>query len=212
MLIITGIIVTKTALLVLLIAEVLNNQTLRWISKPVASAGIIIAAIGYGALETTYGLTMVTAFVLSFSGDIFLIPKKRLTFMLGLLSFGIAHIVFSTAFIILGIDMVWTFACAVLITFFIFPAGKWLYPHLSKDTRIPIWLYLLVIGIMVSLAGGCTFAGGPVTIMIGAVLFAISDIAVARNKFVAPGLSNKLWGLPLYFLAQHILASTIGFI
>ncbi len=212
MLIITGITVTITALIVLLIAEAQNRQTLRWIAKPIASAGFILAAIGYGAFDTTFGLVMLTAFVFSFFGDIFLIPKNRSTFMTGLLGFGLAHIAYSTAFVIFGIDIGWTLLSAVLITLFIVSIGRWLYPFLATNTRIPLWLYLLVIGIMVSLAGGCTLAGGPVTILTGAVLFAVSDIAVARNKFVAPGLSNKLWGLPLYYLAQHILASSVGMI
>jgi hypothetical protein len=35
-------------------------------------------------------------------------------------------------------------------------------------------------------------------------------MAVARNRFVAPGVVNRMWGLPLYYLAQVLLASTAG--
>ncbi|NNF09333.1 MAG: lysoplasmalogenase, partial [Acidimicrobiia bacterium] len=44
----------------------------------------------------------------------------------------------------------------------------------------------------------------------GASLFIASDIAVARNTFVAPGYANKLWGLPLYYGGQLLLAWAAG--
>ena len=44
----------------------------------------------------------------------------------------------------------------------------------------------------------------------GAVSFYASNISVARNQFVAPGRVNRMWGLPLYYLAQVLLASTAG--
>lgn len=44
----------------------------------------------------------------------------------------------------------------------------------------------------------------------GAALFYLSDLAVARHRFVAPGPENKLIGLPLYYAAQLILASTVN--
>jgi hypothetical protein len=41
---------------------------------------------------------------------------------------------------------------------------------------------------------------------VGALLFYLSDFAVARDKFVAPGFWNGAWGLPFYFVAQLNLA------
>jgi len=34
------------------------------------------------------------------------------------------------------------------------------------------------------------------------VAFLASDLAVARDRFVAAGASNRIVGLPLYYLAQ----------
>jgi hypothetical protein len=36
-----------------------------------------------------------------------------------------------------------------------------------------------------------------------------SDVAVARDRFVVRSLANSLWGLPLYFVAQLLLAWTV---
>ncbi|MFZ1909551.1 MAG: lysoplasmalogenase family protein [Burkholderiales bacterium] len=47
-------------------------------------------------------------------------------------------------------------------------------------------------------------------VLLGAVLFAASDVAVARDRFVARGFRNKAWGSPAYYLAQLILAWSVA--
>ena len=45
----------------------------------------------------------------------------------------------------------------------------------------------------------------------GAVLFFVSDLAVARDRFIARTFANKAWGLPLYFSGQLLIAwSLVG--
>jgi hypothetical protein len=39
------------------------------------------------------------------------------------------------------------------------------------------------------------------------VAFYLSDLSVARDRFIAPSIENKVWGWPLYFGAQMVLAS-----
>jgi hypothetical protein len=36
--------------------------------------------------------------------------------------------------------------------------------------------------------------------------FYLSDLAVARDRFVARAFVNRLWGLPLYYAAQILFA------
>ena len=45
---------------------------------------------------------------------------------------------------------------------------------------------------------------------VGAGLFIVSDVAVARQTFVQPGFVNRLWGLPLYYGGQLLLAWAAG--
>jgi uncharacterized membrane protein YhhN len=40
----------------------------------------------------------------------------------------------------------------------------------------------------------------------GAVLFFVSDVAVARDRFVEPSWKNRAWGLPAYYAGQLLLA------
>ena len=86
---------------------------------------------------------------------------------------------------------------------------RWLGPHVG-DMAGPVVVYVVVITVMVVMAFGAFGAGATALIPIGAVLFYASDIAVARNQFVAPGVVNRVWGVPLYYLAQLLLASTAG--
>lgn len=74
----------------------------------------------------------------------------------------------------------------------------------------PVVAYLIVITAMVVMAVAAFGAGATALIPIGAILFYASDIAVARNQFVAPGIVNRVWGLPLCYFAQVLLATTAG--
>ena len=71
-------------------------------------------------------------------------------------------------------------------------------------------VYMVVIGVMSTLACGVTAAGGPWAVAVGALAFTASDISVARDRFVRHEFLNRAWGLPLYYGAQLLIASTSG--
>ncbi|MFZ0493262.1 MAG: lysoplasmalogenase family protein, partial [Acidimicrobiia bacterium] len=81
----------------------------------------------------------------------------------------------------------------------------WLYPHLDRAMVGPVVAYVAVISVMVVTAAAST---APVVIL-GAVAFYFSDLSVARDRFVAPGFVNRVWGLPLYYGAQLLLAWSV---
>ena len=47
-------------------------------------------------------------------------------------------------------------------------------------------------------------------ILAGALAFYLSDLFVARHRFVQQGFSNRLAGLPLYYAGQFCLALSAG--
>jgi len=57
---------------------------------------------------------------------------------------------------------------------------------------------------------GWPYAIGAIALLAGAALFFVSDLAVARDRFVAPGFANRLWGLPAYYAGQLLIAWSIG--
>ncbi len=185
-----------------------------WIWKPLASAGFVFFALQEGAWLSVYGRVILAALVLSWFGDVFLIPESSTCFLLGLLFFLLAHVAFAAAFLIRGVQPAWTLgaACAVLIL--AVWIGRWLLPPIRRSSpgmRIPVLVYMAAISVMVSLAAGAAGFSHNFVILAGAIAFFVSDISVARDQFVAPGMINKLWGLPLYYAAQFLLAATVRF-
>lgn len=46
----------------------------------------------------------------------------------------------------------------------------------------------------------------------GAVAFYVSDVFVARDRFMKGGFVNRLVGLPLYYAGQFLIAFSLGFL
>ena len=84
-------------------------------------------------------------------------------------------------------------------------AAAWLWRP-AGSMRGPVLAYIAVIGAMVALAAGT----GEPRLLAGAALFYLSDLCVARDRFVRPGLPNRLVGLPLYYGAQALLATALA--
>lgn len=199
-----------TAVAALLWAELKSSRLGVWLIKPIASTLFIITALSAGALASCYGRLVLLGLLLSWLGDVFLIPKRQLFFIAGLGSFLLAHVAFSGAFLLQPLEVLpLTLAAAVTAVLAIIIL-RWLWPHLPRNLRPAVVSYLGVISLMVVLANGTTATMGP-QLAIGAVMFSVSDIFVARNRFVSQSVANKLWGLPLYYGAQLIFAlSTQG--
>lgn len=77
--------------------------------------------------------------------------------------------------------------------------------------QIPGFFYTLAMTLMTAAALSTAVGGsGPALLLgCGAVLYNLSDGAVVRERFVSASFANKLWGLPTYYLAQHILVGTM---
>jgi len=204
-----GDLMTALGLAGLLFGEWKDRPTWRAVSKPLASLGFIVAAIGFGAFESRYGRTVLSGLVLGAIGDVCLLGQAKKYFIAGLVSFLLGHVAYVAAFVSLPIAPLHAFvAAAAMVTVMAFIA-RWVFPH-APDMRIPIGIYMLVIAAMCVVAIGAGAAGAPWMIPVGAVMFTASDIAVVRDRFVAPGFVNRFWGLPLYYAAQLIIAWSIA--
>ncbi len=179
-----------------------------WIAKPVASTLFIAIAVSAGATATPFGQLILLGLVLSWLGDVFLIPKRQLFFIAGLASFLLAHVAYSAAFLLLPLTASSLGVGAIAMTIFAGIILRWLWPHLPQSMRPAVAAYVLAISLMVILAAG-TIADAGVALLTGAVLFAVSDVFVARERFVSSSIANRLWGLPLYYTAQLILALNV---
>lgn len=184
---------------------------LEWIVKPSAAATFIVASLASGALSSTWGTIMFVGFILAAGGDVLLIPKgAKLSFLGGLCSFLLGHVAYAVAFAVRGLDWVWAGLTLAICIAVGIPILRWLWPHVETKMRIPVAAYILVITSMVALAAGTHGARPNIALVIGAVGFYLSDISVAKDRFVGASFANRAWGLPLYFFSQLILATAVG--
>jgi uncharacterized membrane protein YhhN len=200
---------TAVALAALLSAEWRGSRAGVWAAKPLASLGFLWAAWAAGALDHAYGRWVFGALVLSFWGDVLLIPTARASFLAGLVSFLLGHLAYAAAFAVRGVSWGGVAAGAVAVVPAAAIALGWLRPHVEGAMRGPVVAYVVVISAMVLMAVGTVAAAGRPAIVVGAVMFYVSDLAVARQRFVARSFWNKSWGLPLYYGGQLVLASTV---
>lgn len=195
---------TTLALIVLLVGE-RSSDTLRNVAKPIASAGFLGVAFTSGALDTTYGSWIFLGLLLGAIGDVLLLGASRVAFLSGLVAFLLGHVGYITAFALLGLDgptalIVGSLALVVGSAVYV-----WLRPHLDRGMEIPVAVYIVVISAMVTLAAASTVP----LVIVAAVAFYLSDLSVARDRFVDSGFVNRLWGLPLYYGAQLLLAWSV---
>jgi len=195
-------IATLVGLAMLLAGERRQIPWLRYAGKPLASAGFLIIAVcahPYGSFATT----IVVGLALGAIGDVALLWKRG--FVLGLGAFLLGHAAYAVAVAQVVPVAQWLSPLAIVPIAAALGALAWLWPHLGA-MRAPVIAYVIAIAIMVIAA----IALGRPRFLAGAILFFASDLGVARDKFVAPGFSNRAWGLPAYYAGQLLIASSIA--
>jgi uncharacterized membrane protein YhhN len=208
--------VTVVLVLGLMGAEYRESQAGKWLFKPLASAGFLWAAVEAGAAHHLVGQIMLVGFALGWLGDVLLIPHDKRAFLAGLVAFLLGHVAFVAAFVVRGLDPALTGGVLLPLALVAAVVLKWLWPSLGR-MRGPVVAYVAVICAMVATAVGTALGvsasvGRPPSglLLVGALLFFVSDLAVARNRFVLPGFVNRAWGLPAYYGGQLLLALGSG--
>lgn len=195
---------TVAAVAVLVWAE-RREHHLRGPAKLLAATGFLIVVFSEGVPAGGVVALMAAGLVLSAFGDAFLLSDQTRWFMAGLASFLLAHIAYAAAFVASadrwGSPILSATVVGVGLT-----VGRWLLPHVESSLRMPVIAYMVVITAMVVASFGALASGSSVWVAVGAIGFWLSDLAVARQRFVTAAFANKAIGLPLYFAAQLMLA------
>lgn len=206
----TAMIVTGIACLVLVDTLLIGMNIVAASAKVIASAGFLAVAILGGALQSTYGKVLLSGLALSFAGDVFLIGDTQLAFLAGLGAFLLAHLAYVAAFAVNGINLRWLASAALPVTGLAIGIAMWLAPHTPPELTLPVRLYTIVISAMVIAAFGTRGKGGPALILVGALLFFLSDLSVAALRLVETDFPTYVWGLPLYYAGQLCLALSVS--
>jgi uncharacterized membrane protein YhhN len=187
--------------------------------KLIAASTFVVygaARIGPATIATTAaGGALFAALLFSWVGDALLIPRGKKGFFLGgLAAFLVAHLAYVPAFARRGIDgraMVASAAVAVVAAAVVL---RWLRPHVRGTMWRAVVAYVVVICVMLCTSIGAvahaaaTGVRAPSAILVvGTFLFWLSDLTIARERFVAPGYANRAVGIPLYFFAQLLIVA-----
>ena len=188
-----------------------ENQQQVYLFKPLTTILILmIALLAVDPVSSFYKWAIVAGLVLSLGGDIFLmLPQNR--FILGLVSFLLAHIVFTLAFASVEgfYTSLWLLAPLLAVGAIVFFGLLW--PYLGKY-KIPAAIYTLVIFIMAWQAAGYQIQAGNTSsllALIGSILFIFSDMILTLNHFRAPIRNARLIYMPAYYAALWLFAISV---
>lgn len=177
------------------------------LAKMTASTAVL-AVLGTGVSSwDVYAAWVLVALACSWIGDLALSYDTRRAFVVGLGAFATAHLAYIAAFAVRdGFDPAWFAVGAGIMVTVGLVVLRWLSPHRPRELALPLSAYVAIIGLMVAMAFSTHGAAPDGRIPLAAVLFAGSDILVARQQFVVRAPVNRLIGLPMYFVAQVLFA------
>ena len=201
----------------LLFAE--KKESLKGIllTKPFLSGLFIATALMQPYHTGPYFYLILAGLVFCFAGDICLaFFFNRKVFAAGLAFFLTGHVAYILAFFMTsGVNAgSWISLGAIsIISGYVFIRLR---PHLGPMMG-PVIAYIAIISIMVVGAASLVVrqdfsVPARALVMTGSVLFYVSDLFVARHRFVKKNIFNRYAGLPMYYAAQFMLAFSVGMI
>lgn len=213
------------ACVALVAAERLEARPMRAAAKLAASAAFVaVGLLAYAANRHTddpsraqLGHAIVTGLLLGAIGDACLLRAGKRWFLAGLVAFLLGHLAYVAGIAMVEPAELWPADAGWLAALPIcagLAALALLWPRLGS-LRLPVVAYVATISVMVVAAIACTRGAALPQpsrgrLLAGAALFFVSDLSVARDRFVAHTFTNKLWGLPAYYAGQLLFAWTLA--
>jgi uncharacterized membrane protein YhhN len=205
--------VLVVAVFLLIRAEVLEKRRQVYVLKPLSTLLVIaVAALSFlePARNRTYSIGVLLGLLLSLGGDVALMfQESRRAFTLGLGLFLLAHVAYTVVFTLLGRFSAWdALSIAALLA-----AGVGFYRLIQPTLgtmQVPVIAYIVVISVMVSRAASTLVSphfspGQAAMVTIGALLFYVSDVILAANRFWRPWRYHRI-SLAFYYSGQLLIA------
>ena len=175
-----------------------NKIELRFFTKPLLLPLLILIFITRLKSEKTQvDKLFLAGLVLSFFGDLFLLFQWG--FLPGLGSFLLAHVFYIISFRKKTQNSIWRF-WPIILGLFATTLLVFLFPYL-KEMKIPVIIYAVVIATMMYNA----LKTHNRNLIIGALLFLISDTLLSINLFLQPFMILNLLVMITYIAAQWFL-------
>ncbi|MFC2029802.1 lysoplasmalogenase [Chloroflexota bacterium] len=203
-------VLTAASAALFLSAHYLNLTLQLYIFKPLTMLFVILnALLARRPVSPRYRTLILLGLILSLAGDVLLIlPSDQ--FVLGLVSFLLAHIVYIAAFRT-GVEIPLSLPSTVPFIVFGILALAVLAPGLGQ-MALPVLAYVIVILVMAWQALGrwrATRRTGDLLAFAGALLFVLSDTVLAFNRFrfQFPALDVVVW--ISYVAAQWLISQSV---
>ncbi len=211
------VVILAVVLLTLLLSSEKQGRTPRGVYiKGSVSALFILTALIQPHPVSVYYHPILLGLIFGLVGDVCLALPGNRAFRVGLFAFLAGHIFYVWAFARLTQFGDWVSPVQLILFALSCGAFLWLRAHVGR-MMAPVMVYLIVITLM--LAGAWAVFRVPElgtmgrwTILIGAFCFYLSDLFVARHRFVTEEYLNRLIGLPLYYTGQFLLAFSVGLV
>lgn len=194
-------------------AEILGKQRQIYVLKPISTLLVIAVAL-LSSVEPvqnlTYTVGVIIGLLLSFGGDMALMfQEHRKAFIIGLALFLLGHIAYTVVFTLLGEFSTWDLLSAGMLV----AVGVSFYLLIRSNLgamQVPVIAYIVVISVMVNRAGSTLASpvfgvGQALMVLIGAVLFYISDVILAASRFWKLWEYNRI-SLGFYYGGQLLIA------
>lgn len=198
-----------------LVAVYLGCTTMRYVTKPLLMLLLLGWFVSYYLQDKRGRMLVIWALIFSWGGDVSLMftAMNELFFMLGLLSFLIAHIFYVQFFVRVKKQnrpgkpwnpvIVFLMLVYIGVLFYVLKPG-------TGDLKIPVLVYATVLGAMLLSAIHAFHFPAQLAgafCVTGAMLFVISDSVLALDKFYKPFKAAPLLVMTTYSLAQLLLVT-----
>jgi uncharacterized membrane protein YhhN len=184
---------------------------LHYALKPLTTLLIAGIALALPApISDSYRWLVVLGLLLSLAGDVFLMLPNDRYFLFGLASFLVAHLFFIGAYRTRG-GFGFTWWLALLYLAYAAALVYVLWPSIA-GVRIPVMVYASVLMVMGWQAAEMWLRWSDLSAlfaMLGAILFLLSDSALALNKFRAPIRQSSVIVMSTYWAAQLLIAWSV---
>lgn len=206
------------AVFLLIRAEIRGARKQSYLFKPTATLLVILVAMSAfldATSDPSFTCMILVGLLFSLGGDVALLfQQKRKAFLMGLASFLLAHVVYALAFT--GHE---TFSGRDIISLLILAlAGAAFYRLIGSGLgrmRIPVIAYIVIISVMVNRALAALSSPAftrtqALCIAVGALLFYLSDIILAANRFWKPIKRHRI-SLAFYYTGQVLIALSASY-
>ena len=148
----------------------------------------------------------------SLVGDILLLNSSNMMFLAGLVAFLFAHIFYIGGFKSeLAMGSAWSLILFIFLAINVIRLLRRITSTMQAKGEnrliLPVVIYGTVISIMLyaalsTLSDPAWKSGAALFASVGALLFWVSDLILAWNKFVSPVKNGRVWNITLYHLGQ----------